>query len=171
MSAFISVRHGTLLAAALALAACTPKPKAPATAPAAVAMTGALPVHPDTAAASRDSMVRVVLASIAGRETQPAESVFTNVRLFRGVPAQQVLRIMNQGYGRALGVSCAHCHVLGEWASEDKPQKQVARDMVAMMRRINSELLPAVRNLRSDRPAVTCSTCHRGDVRPATSMR
>jgi hypothetical protein len=124
----------------------------------------------DTAATERDSLMNVVLRSIAGREEAPAESVFKNIKVLKGVPAGRLVRIMNMGYGRSLGVRCQHCHVVGEWDKEDKPQKQVARDMVAMMGTINREMLPKIRNLESKEPVVNCTTCHRGAVKPALNL-
>jgi hypothetical protein len=127
-------------------------------------------VRADTNARVRDSLMNDVLQQIQGKETMPAESVFKNIKLFKGRPAGQLLRIMNGGWGRNLGVGCAHCHVVGEWDKEDKAQKQIARDMTAMVQQINTQLLPNIKNLKSERPTVTCATCHRGDVKPATSL-
>lgn len=114
--------------------------------------------------------MREVLESIAGRENEPAESVFTNIRSLTGVRAGNLPNIMNMGYSRSLGVSCTHCHVTSEWASDAKPQKQVARDMAAMVRAINGELLPRIANLSSARPVVNCTTCHRGNIKPALNL-
>src|SRR5918993_1648589 len=68
---------------------------------------------------------------IAGQENKPAEEVFKNIRLLKGVPAGRLLRVMEMGYARSLGVNCTHCHVAGEWEKEDKPTKQIAREMAA----------------------------------------
>jgi hypothetical protein len=127
-------------------------------------------VFADTNAASRDSLMNVVLREISGKERLPAESVFKNIKLFRGVPAGNIPRIMNLGYGRSLGVSCAHCHVVGEWEKEDRPQKQIAREMAAMASAINTQYLAKIANLKSEKPIINCSTCHRGDVKPALNM-
>jgi hypothetical protein len=124
----------------------------------------------DTNAASRDSLMNVVLREISGKEQLPAESVFKNIKVFRGVPAGNIPRLMNLGYGRSLGVSCAHCHVVGEWEKEDKPQKQIAREMAAMASAINTQYLARIANLKSEKPIINCSTCHRGDVKPAINM-
>jgi photosynthetic reaction center cytochrome c subunit len=124
----------------------------------------------DTISASRDSMMNAVLKQIAGREALPAESVFKNIRISKGRPAGQLLRVMNLGYGRSLGVSCSHCHVVTDWSSDDKPQKQIARDMANMVGRINGELLAAIPNLKGPQPIVNCTTCHRGDVKPALNL-
>lgn len=162
------VVSGMLLATASLLgpaglaAPATPAP-APAPAPAVV---GA-PV--DSFAAERDSLMKDVLSRIAGRENAPAESVFKNIKLFKGVPAGRIPRMMNLGFGHSLGVRCAHCHIENHWADEDKPQKQIAREMVAMVDTINSLMLPRIKNLKSEHPLVTCTTCHRGARKPATS--
>jgi hypothetical protein len=126
--------------------------------------------NPDSLAAARDSMMNAVLKSIAGREAAPAESVFKEVKALRGMPAGRFVRVMNTGFSRSLGVGCDHCHTPGEWAKEDKRPKQVARDMWAMTRNLNSEVLPKIANLQGKPPTVNCTTCHRGEVTPATNL-
>lgn len=128
------------------------------------------PVPGDSFAAERDSLMKAVLKQIAGRENVPAESVFKNIKSLTGTPAGRLVRIMNMGYGRSLGVGCLHCHVQDKWDSDEKPQKQVARDMAAMMKTINSQLLPAIKNLKSEQPGINCTTCHRGQKKPAQNM-
>jgi hypothetical protein len=124
----------------------------------------------DSFVADRDSLMKDVLQKIAGRENAPAESVFKNVKVMKSVPAGQLLRIMNSGFGRSLGVNCSHCHVAGHWADEDKAPKQITRDMIAMVRTINDTLLVRIKNLKSEKPGVGCVTCHRGQVKPARQM-
>jgi hypothetical protein len=158
----------TLLAAAsllgpAGLAAPAPQAPAPASAPA----VASAPV--DSFAAERDSLMKDVLSRIAGRENAPAESVFKNIKTLKGVPAGRIPRLMNFGFGHSLGVRCALCHIENHWAEEDKPQKQIAREMMAMVDTINSVMLPRIKNLKSEHPLVTCTTCHRGARKPATS--
>ena len=108
--------------------------------------------------------------SIAGKEEAPAETVFKNIQLLKGIPAGRVLRIMELGYARSLGVNCTHCHIPGAWEKDDKPTKQVARDMAAMMRAINMQHLKEIKNLKSEQPTVNCTTCHRGQTKPALNL-
>src|SRR3954469_12469037 len=56
-------------------------------------------VRDSVTAIRRDSAAAMVLRSIAGRETQPAESVFKNIKIFKGVPAGRLVNIMNIGFG------------------------------------------------------------------------
>lgn len=138
--------------------------------PGAPGMPQFAPVPGDSFAAERDSLMNVVLRSIAGKENVAAESVFKDIQVLKGVPAGRLPRIMNMGYGRSLGVRCAHCHVPDQWEKNDKREKQIARDMADLSRALNTELLPKIRNLKSEHPVVNCTTCHRGQVKPATNL-
>lgn len=106
---------------------------------------------------------------IAGQENKPAEEVFKNIQLLKGVPAGRLLRVMEMGYARSLGVNCTHCHVAGAWEKDDKPTKQIAREMAQMVGTISGEL-KKISNLKSENPAVNCTTCHRGQVKPALNL-
>jgi len=118
-------------------------------------------------AARRDSGAAMVLRSIAGRENQPAESVFKNIKIFKGVPAGRLVNIMNNGFGRSLGVSCGFCHVPGKWDLDDKEEKNTARLMFAMVQTINRDYISKVpHDSTGPAPVVNCFTCHRGNSRP-----
>ena len=110
-------------------------------------------------------IVAEIRKSIAGKEEKPAEQVFKNIQVLKGVPAGRLLSIMERGYTRALGVRCDYCHVPGEWEKDDKATKLTARDMVLMNQNIN-EQLKKIKTLEADKPAVNCSTCHRGQPKP-----
>jgi len=109
---------------------------------------------------------------IKGREQEPADKVFKNLQLpaLKAMPAARLLGVMELGYARSLGVNCTLCHTPEKWESEDKTQKQTARDMWGMMGKINNELLKNIKNLKSESPTVNCTTCHRGQVKPALDM-
>lgn len=129
---------------------------------------GAKPARPkfDEAKALAD-----LRKAIAGKEEEPADKVFMDIQLLKAVPAGRLLLIMEKGYSRSLGVSCNHCHVPGEWQSDQKKEKTAARGMIQMTGTINSDLLPKVKGLDTDhQPIVNCTTCHRGQVKPALNM-
>ena len=107
---------------------------------------------------------------IKGKEQEPAEKVFKNIQMLKGVPAGRLLAIMEMGYARSLGVNCTHCHTPEKWEAEDKPTKQIARDMSAMVKTINTDLLKNIKNLKSATPTVNCTTCHRGQIKPALNL-
>lgn len=158
----------------MAIAGCTQanvssSSPAPVTAPPpAAAPAAAVAANPvtDSLVKDRTQHVNEVLATITGKEDLPAEQVFKNIKMLKGMPASRLLAIMNRGYSNSLGVSCSHCHVVGEFDREDKPTKQIARDMSAMVTTINGTLLKQIQNLKSPNPTVNCGTCHNGRARP-----
>ena len=107
---------------------------------------------------------------IASQKDKPAEEVFKNIQLLKGVPAGRLLAIMEIGYSKSLGVTCTHCHEADQWEREDKPTKQITREMAAMSRAINNEYLKKIKNLKSENPVVNCTTCHRGQTKPALNL-
>lgn len=103
---------------------------------------------------------------IAGRENDPAEEVFKNIQVMKGMPAGRVLAIMTGGFAPALGVRCSHCHESGEWHLDEKEPKRIARGMWTMTGEINQQ----VKRIAADDDAqVRCATCHQGNVEPPSS--
>ena len=111
-----------------------------------------------------------LMKQIAGKENQPAEQVFKNIQMFKGVPAARLLRIMELGYSRSLGVNCTHCHVVDQWDNDAKPTKPITREMAKMVLTINNDLLKNIKNLKGPNPIVNCTTCHRGQTKPALNL-
>ena len=170
----------TWIAMVLGIAACSSarssESPSPAQASAPATVPGATPPSPsaspvkDSVTLERERYVAEVRQQIAGKETLPASQVFKNIKMMTDVPAGRLLAVMNVGYGKSLGVSCTHCHVAGQWDSDEKTQKQTARDMSAMAGRINNELLKNIPNLKGPNAIVNCTTCHRGQVKPALNL-
>jgi hypothetical protein len=153
-AAIYSIRYGAVVVAQVA----TPTPtQTPA------AATSATPQFDQAAAIAK------LKEQIKGREQEPAGTVFKNIQSMKQMPAARLLAVMEMGYARSLGVTCTHCHVPEKWESEENPNKQIGRDMSAMTQRINTELLKAIKNL-SQAPTVNCTTCHRGQVKPALNL-
>ena len=156
------MRPGVMLALVLGIAGCGSAQRSEG--------TPALAPARDSVTLERERYVTEVRRAIAGKETLPASQVFKNVKTMGDFPAGRLLAVMNMGYGKSLGVSCTHCHIAGEWDREDKPQKQIARDMSAMAARINNELLKPIANPTGPNAVVNCTTCHRGQVKPALNL-
>jgi len=89
------------------------------------------------------------------------------VKVLRGFNVREFeaeMQLMNQ----ALGVGCGHCHVRGNFASDENLRKASARRMVEMTRAINLQFFP---NFQPPEGAsrlgkVTCFTCHQGSEKP-----
>lgn len=115
--------------------------------------------------ATQNPYIAELEKKIAGQENKPAEEVFKNIQLFKGMPAARVLRVMAIAFAPALGVDCTHCHTPGEWEKDDKEPKQTARKMWVMMPKVNSLLKETI-----GKGTVNCMTCHRGQVKPALNL-
>jgi len=125
---------------------------------------------PQTGAFDQKAALAKLREQIKGHEKDPATTVFKNIKVMTGTTAERLLSVMEFGFARSLGVDCTHCHIPDNWAAEDKPEKQIARDMSAMNTTINKELLKNIKNLKSPNPIVNCTTCHRGEVKPAINL-
>lgn len=119
----------------------------------------------DPLSADRAKYADRVMLAIKGREKAPVDSVFENLKVLGGFPAENLVFAMVK-WSEALGVSCDHCHVTGEWPSDQKPEKGIARKMVDLGEQVNTALRE-IKGLKSERPGVNCFTCHRGALKPA----
>ena len=104
-------------------------------------------------------------AAPAGPQQPPAERVFKNIQVLKGVPVDEFLGSM--GFiSNALAVNCTYCH-LGEggggWDeyAKDNPKKIMARTMMVMVNTINKTHF-------GGRKVVNCVTCHNGSNVPGT---
>jgi hypothetical protein len=139
----------------------------------ALAQTSPTPVPSQSPTAfDQAAAIAKLKEQIKGREQEPADKVFKNIQtpFIKSIPAARLLAVMEFGYARSLGVTCTHCHTPEKWEADDKPQKQIARDMAAMMARVNGELLKGIKNLKSENPTINCTTCHRGEIKPALNL-
>ncbi len=127
------------------------------------------PINQDSLRKERQRMVDEVLADIKGKENMRADSVFTNIKLFKNLSAERMLNVMNEGWSKALGVGCNHCHNVNKWSDEAKEDKQLARDMAAMTSKINKELLQTMKGL-DDKSSINCTSCHNGRKHPAKRL-
>lgn len=125
------------------------------------------PIQQDSA---RRAQVDSIMRTIAGREGQPAGTVFKNVKVLKDMPAGEFLKNMDVTYGRGLGMSCGNCHVIGQYDGDTRKNKRVAREMQEMTNYINSVRLPQIKELDEDYVKVTCVTCHAGSGHPKDTM-
>jgi hypothetical protein len=90
-----------------------------------------------------------------------------NIRVLKGWDGAQVREEMRR-MSDALAVKCDHCHVQGNFASDEKRPKQTARRMLELTMALNGQYfaahVPAERESRLGR--VTCYTCHQGSTIP-----
>ena len=79
------------------------------------------------------------------------------------------------GFKAALGVKCGFCHAPSkdttnhhpDFASDEKPEKNIARKMMKMSAKINKKYFSYNKNEQGQVvPAVECMTCHHGKEHP-----
>ncbi len=92
----------------------------------------------------------------------PVEQTKKNIKVLKGLPTSQLLPMM-AFISNSLGVNCDHCHTKA-YESDEKEAKGVARTMIVMVRDINERHF-------GGEIAITCTTCHRGSIRPRTTPR
>lgn len=62
----------------------------------------------------------------------------------------------------SLGVECEYCHNTDDYASDEKKEKDIARDMIKMMYALNDSYF------KNAKEEINCYTCHRGQVQTKT---
>lgn len=96
-------------------------------------------------------------------KNQPAELVYKNIQVFKGLPSTKLMDNMFYMEG-ALGVGCKECHVnFTDFEKDDNPHKQTARRMIQMVRDLNKDSFDG-------QDAITCNTCHRGKAVPEAPL-
>jgi photosynthetic reaction center cytochrome c subunit len=121
-------------------------------------------------------LVLVAVLLVAGErlDAQGGQRKFANLQVFPPDTSQDVLIAAMKNFTRALGVRCPFCHV-GEdgmplekfdFASDSKPQKQTAREMMRLTAEINGRITKLMPDAPDKGYQVTCWTCHRGTNHP-----
>jgi hypothetical protein len=97
---------------------------------------------------------------------RPVEQARKNIKVLQGMPDSQLIPTM-QFISSALGVDCNHCHVVPQFEKDDKPAKNIARQMMQMQFAINRDN----KGIFGDTGMITCYTCHRGSTEPLVMPR
>jgi tetratricopeptide (TPR) repeat protein len=99
---------------------------------------------------------------------------FTNLKVLPQDIATNALVGTMRNFAIGLGVRCEHCHMgqpgqplaTFDFASDEKPTKLKAREMLRMVQDINQRILPSLPERSEPNVEVACATCHRGLARP-----
>jgi hypothetical protein len=120
------------------------------------------------------TLVGVVSLCIAATGRRVSDSHFTNLRVLpKNISSKELSAIMVDEFNDGLGVGCNFCHAEEknshrlDYASDDKPEKQMARSMMRMTMKINKSFFHQKRPMIGDSvQVITCTTCHRGEAMP-----
>jgi hypothetical protein len=113
------------------------------------------------------SFLLILAASASAQAPTPTLVDSPAVKVLTGLMAPQFQEEMNF-ITQALGVTCGTCHVRGNFASDEKPEKLTARRMLEMTKGINKQFFPdhTPKAGESVLGRVTCYTCHQGERTP-----
>jgi hypothetical protein len=119
----------------------------------------------------------VTLFMIVGiAATKPPEPPkYKNLKILpKNISKEDLDKVMDS-FKAALGVKCSFCHAPSkdstqkwpDFASDDKPEKGIARKMLKMTAKINKKYFSYNKNEQGVTiAAVECMTCHRGSPHP-----
>jgi photosynthetic reaction center cytochrome c subunit len=117
----------------------------------------------------------VTLTIIGMAATNPPGQRARNLKVLpKDISHEDLGKIMD-GWKTALGVKCGFCHAPSadstshrlDFASDAKPEKNIARHMYKMAAKINKKYFNFNKDDKGDViPAITCVTCHRGSPHP-----
>ncbi|TMI95474.1 MAG: c-type cytochrome [Bacteroidetes bacterium] len=116
-------------------------------------------------------LVVFVIVGIAA--SRPPEEKFKNLKVLpKDISEQTIDKVMDE-FSKALGVECNFCHLQidstnWDMASDQKPEKSVARKMIKMSNKINKDFFKAKTKYGEENAVleIHCVTCHHGQPHP-----
>jgi len=115
-----------------------------------------------------------IVAGIAATKP-PEEPKYKNLKILpKNISKENLDKVMDS-FKEALGVKCSFCHASSkdtaqkwpDFASDEKPEKGIARKMMKMTGKINKKYFSYNKNEQGETiPAVSCMTCHHGKEHP-----
>ena len=114
------------------------------------------------------------LSLTAYRPTEQQQPRKRNLKVLPQNISRDSLDHLMHGYNDALGVKCGFCHAQNannpgklDFGSDEKPEKEIARQMITMTMEINKKYFTFnTSDTAHAANAVTCTTCHRGEAKP-----
>jgi hypothetical protein len=119
-----------------------------------------------------------IVVGVCGAAASPPHKPageYKNLKVLpRDISSKRLQQIMVDEFEDGLGVGCGFCHAQQkgssrlDYASDAKPEKEIARAMMRMSIKINRKYFQAVRPMIGDSTlTITCSTCHHGEAHPS----
>jgi hypothetical protein len=119
-----------------------------------------------------------IVTIVALTSMAPDDPGFKNVKVLPKTLTDQQLHMVMREWAVSLGVRCDFCHAADpsgkglDFASDAKPEKEMARHMYKMMNKINTKYFKADKDSLGmvARSGINCYTCHRGNSHPETKL-
>ncbi|QJD97968.1 c-type cytochrome [Mucilaginibacter robiniae] len=112
------------------------------------------------------------------QQQQKEEHKYKNLKVLpKNITEHQMHEVMEE-WEHSLGVRCNFCHVRNEeshqmdWASDTKPEKEMAREMYRMTANLNKKHFKAGKDSIGMimETGVNCNMCHHGQAHPEVKM-
>ena len=120
-------------------------------------------------------LLAAIVAITVAATTKKAEPIkYTNLKVLpKNISSRDLQSIMTDDFEDGLGVSCGFCHANAadghglDFASDAKPEKEIARKMMRMTLNINKKWLDNKHAKLGDATLIVqCTTCHKGQPFP-----
>ena len=114
------------------------------------------------------------MAMSPAKQEEKEKPKYTNLKVLpKNISKKQLSNIMEE-WEHALGTRCSFCHVRNEetkkmdFASDAKPEKEMARHMFKMVAMLNKKYFEAKKDSTGMimETGVNCNTCHKGVSHP-----
>ena len=122
----------------------------------------------------------VLLQSFKVKQHGDDDDKPTNLKILPKDISEKELHTVMRGFSMSLGVRCNYCHVAQQvpgqerpkfdFASDDKKEKNTAREMMKMTMAINAEHLSKIKTMGDPLEEIKCVTCHMGRTTPIVSV-
>jgi hypothetical protein len=118
-------------------------------------------------------VVAITISVAANKPVKPRDE-FTNLKVLpKNISSKTLQKIMVDEFQDGLGVSCNYCHAPEkgslhlDYASDEKPEKEIARSMMLMTMDINKKYFGVEQPLIGDSIlTISCNSCHHGTPHP-----
>lgn len=121
------------------------------------------------------ALIFFVVIGIAA--SRPPEEKFKNLKVLPKNISDKAIDTVMEEFSKALGVKCNFCHVQidstnWDMASDQKPEKNLARKMIKMSNKINKEFFKAKTKYGEENAVleIHCVTCHHGEPHPVAEQ-
>jgi hypothetical protein len=114
----------------------------------------------------------VTFSAMTAMKADDDDHGFKNLKVLPKKISEKQLHSVMHEWSQSLGVKCGFCHANGadgklDFASDAKPEKEMARDMFKMEAAINKKYFKAQKDTSGFVVGdMKCYTCHRGDPHP-----
>jgi len=120
------------------------------------------------------ALAAIVTIGVAATNPPDEPNLYKNLKVLpKNITHEELDKVMHV-FNKGLGVKCNFCHAAAkdnerklDFASDEKPEKEIARSMMKLTVKINKKYFGAKHAALTDSTlTITCITCHHGDPHP-----